>query len=642
MKEDELNEFGHGLLHKAVIHNRVNEFARLLNIGYDINQQDELGFSPLHLASLLGRNIIIRFIIFWLNRSKNHQDEDSEALLHSNGDISNIDYGFLEDIKINNLTKRGQSALHLAAKNGHSETVELLLKLGCDIKILDSSRKSALDIAKKCKHEHCTKILGNLQCKGRMKSYIKEDCNRDDTIDGMQPKDVLSNQREDSNDIRHRKLGNMLSASDGALFDKSRCRDLKFVEYPTTKSIEERKSEARTLSVEENENFESNYDGEGEMACKRLNSVEYTKTKSEVQHKSEVRKLSGEQNENFSSRARTWEGEKSCMELKSVEYTETKSDEQFIRELRKSAEAQNESFPSKSGTSDGERSCEKLNAVEYTEHKNTKQCKNEVKKLIEEQELNFASKSRSWENEGSFAELKSVECTEIESEKQDNQSTEERNEAFASRSGNLDDEKSYAEFKSVACTDIKSEKQFSREDSQLIEEKYKTLASRPSNLDDEKSCTELKPVDVGEITIERQHKSEVKKEIEDQNKSFSSRANTLNDNDPCEELKLVGNPDTKIRKLYGSEVEESIDNEMITTDSNIVASSNDETGIDKRDHSFSELTTVANLRSETEISRATSDVFPWSDHNYMKKMEEDVGNSKLLGLLICVIGRVPN
>ena len=57
-------------------------FYSLLKIGYNINQQDELGFSPLHLASLLGRNIIIRYIIVWSNTSKESL-EVSDAFLIS-------------------------------------------------------------------------------------------------------------------------------------------------------------------------------------------------------------------------------------------------------------------------------------------------------------------------------------------------------------------------------------------------------------------------------------------------------------------------------------------------------------------------------------------------------------------------------
>ena len=36
---------------------------RLLENGHDLSQRDELGFSPLHLAALLGRNEIISEMI---------------------------------------------------------------------------------------------------------------------------------------------------------------------------------------------------------------------------------------------------------------------------------------------------------------------------------------------------------------------------------------------------------------------------------------------------------------------------------------------------------------------------------------------------------------------------------------------------
>ena len=101
-----------------------------------------------------------------------------KSILRSNYEISNMGYGLQDEIQINNLTKRGQSALHLAAKNGHFETVELLLKLGCDENMRDCSRRSALDINKSFKHESRSEILESLQFKGRTRSYIKEDSNR--------------------------------------------------------------------------------------------------------------------------------------------------------------------------------------------------------------------------------------------------------------------------------------------------------------------------------------------------------------------------------------------------------------------------------------------------------------------------------
>mgnify|MGYP003289443439 CR=1 FL=1 len=49
------NDSGQTALHKAVMANNVDEVKRLIAQGANVNQQDKLGNTPLHLAAFLGR-----------------------------------------------------------------------------------------------------------------------------------------------------------------------------------------------------------------------------------------------------------------------------------------------------------------------------------------------------------------------------------------------------------------------------------------------------------------------------------------------------------------------------------------------------------------------------------------------------------
>ncbi len=50
--------------------------SRFLEAGHNINEQDELGFTPLHLAALLERNFILKEILNWKEARKHLEDEN--------------------------------------------------------------------------------------------------------------------------------------------------------------------------------------------------------------------------------------------------------------------------------------------------------------------------------------------------------------------------------------------------------------------------------------------------------------------------------------------------------------------------------------------------------------------------------------
>uniref|UniRef100_A0ACB8EQL3 Uncharacterized protein n=1 Tax=Sphaerodactylus townsendi TaxID=933632 RepID=A0ACB8EQL3_9SAUR len=63
---------------------------------------------------------------------------------------------------INETAKNGWTALMYAARNGHFETVQVLLEKGCDRAVTNKSNQSALDIAKFWGYKNIANLLTNL------------------------------------------------------------------------------------------------------------------------------------------------------------------------------------------------------------------------------------------------------------------------------------------------------------------------------------------------------------------------------------------------------------------------------------------------------------------------------------------------
>ncbi|XP_069481569.1 NAD-capped RNA hydrolase NUDT12 [Ambystoma mexicanum] len=74
---------------------------------------------------------------------------------------------------INETAENGWTALMYAARNGHFDVVQMLLKHGCDTSLVNKSRQTALDIAKFWGHKHVIPLLSNL--KGGAKPWFLPD-----------------------------------------------------------------------------------------------------------------------------------------------------------------------------------------------------------------------------------------------------------------------------------------------------------------------------------------------------------------------------------------------------------------------------------------------------------------------------------
>lgn len=99
-------------LHEAAKSGAVEEVARLVQAGADLEALDEDGETPLTAAALAGRTAVVRFLV---DRGAN----------------------------IKGRNEGGFTALHAAAYNGHIRIVELALERGADIDDQENKAKVA-------------------------------------------------------------------------------------------------------------------------------------------------------------------------------------------------------------------------------------------------------------------------------------------------------------------------------------------------------------------------------------------------------------------------------------------------------------------------------------------------------------------
>jgi len=82
-------------------------------------------------------------------------------VLAADGDVSGLPTLLAEGHNVNEQGPAGQSALMLAARNGHAAVIDLLLARGADPTLKTKTGSTALDIARTYKHQDCARMLAS-------------------------------------------------------------------------------------------------------------------------------------------------------------------------------------------------------------------------------------------------------------------------------------------------------------------------------------------------------------------------------------------------------------------------------------------------------------------------------------------------
>uniref|UniRef100_A0AAX7W8M0 Ion transport domain-containing protein n=1 Tax=Astatotilapia calliptera TaxID=8154 RepID=A0AAX7W8M0_ASTCA len=135
-------------LHFAAQYGRINTCHRLLESITDsrlLNEGDERGLTPLHLASKEGHTKVVQLLL--RKGALFHSDYKGWTCLHhaaSEGYTQTMDILLAANLKLLDKTDEdGNSALHIAARGGHVAAVRLLLARGAEI-ILNKNHTSFL------------------------------------------------------------------------------------------------------------------------------------------------------------------------------------------------------------------------------------------------------------------------------------------------------------------------------------------------------------------------------------------------------------------------------------------------------------------------------------------------------------------
>lgn len=156
-------EYGNTALIWAAINNRYAVTKKLIEMGADIYLENNLNKSALYF-SVLKQHHKVSFLLFSEMSSETltkleKDDFFKDAVKYFNEKKQNKIVAKLSCLDVQN--EKGETMLIAAARNGHLNTVNILISYGADIKKMDMHGYDALDWAKKNKHAEMVSLLSH-------------------------------------------------------------------------------------------------------------------------------------------------------------------------------------------------------------------------------------------------------------------------------------------------------------------------------------------------------------------------------------------------------------------------------------------------------------------------------------------------
>jgi ankyrin repeat protein len=162
-------------LFQAVIAGNIAEIKKSLDAGADINAEDALDRTPLHIAAFYGRTKIIDLLVA-NGADVNAADHTAMTPLHAaviSGGRQAVQLLLDRQADLQARNDEGQNALHLAAATGQPRLTRLLIERGADPRMPDSGGRTPLYYAKKNYHPQTTALLEEITRKKSKASGAK-------------------------------------------------------------------------------------------------------------------------------------------------------------------------------------------------------------------------------------------------------------------------------------------------------------------------------------------------------------------------------------------------------------------------------------------------------------------------------------
>ncbi|XP_022670408.1 ankyrin repeat domain-containing protein 16-like isoform X2 [Varroa jacobsoni] len=132
----------------------------LIGHGAAIDKRDGVGRNAFHIAAQAGSTEVIRYFLGVMGASVKKTNSIESRLDNYKASTKNTRNG--NDVHVNTVhwrTDNGQTVLHLAAREGHVDTVKYLLSIGANIEVKDCENYTAMDIARRYKNDQILETL---------------------------------------------------------------------------------------------------------------------------------------------------------------------------------------------------------------------------------------------------------------------------------------------------------------------------------------------------------------------------------------------------------------------------------------------------------------------------------------------------
>jgi ankyrin repeat protein len=148
-------------IHQTVCLGNVNRVSMLLQERKDVDVKDELGWTPLHWAALMGQEEVGQVLLSKGARieAENNYGDTPLNLVAYGGNLKGTEFLIVNGANVNTRAQNGFTPLHSAAYQGHKEIVELLLTHGADKTLKDRRGRTALTVATNRGHSEIVELL---------------------------------------------------------------------------------------------------------------------------------------------------------------------------------------------------------------------------------------------------------------------------------------------------------------------------------------------------------------------------------------------------------------------------------------------------------------------------------------------------